>query len=83
MECMAEIETVIWGWVETNHPWTEDQKFRAKCQGQQIFKTFKLEAVSSNDPNIGRKQSGGACIGVNRNDVGAIVNLGRDETCLG
>eukprot|EP00957_Ditylum_brightwellii_P137193 10460385-Ditylum_brightwellii.AAC.1 len=83
MEYMAEIETDIWGWVETNCPWTEDQKFKAKSQGQQIFKIFKLEAVSSNDPVIGRKQPGGACIGVNRNNVGAIVKLGRDKTGLG
>eukprot|EP00957_Ditylum_brightwellii_P067730 5141370-Ditylum_brightwellii.AAC.1 len=80
---MAEIETDIWGWVETNRLWAEDQKFRAKCQGQQILKTFKLEAVSSNDPNIGCKQPGGACIGVNGNNVGAIVKSGRDETGLG
>eukprot|EP00957_Ditylum_brightwellii_P062853 4768525-Ditylum_brightwellii.AAC.1 len=83
MEYMAEIETDIWGWVETNCLWTEDQKFKAKCQGQQIFKTFKPEAVSSDNPNKGRKQPGGACIGVNRNNVGAIVKLGRDETGLG
>eukprot|EP00957_Ditylum_brightwellii_P022665 1709262-Ditylum_brightwellii.AAC.1 len=72
MECMAEIETDIWGWVETNCPWTKDQKFKAKSQEQHIFKTFKLEAVSSNDPTIGHKQPGGACIGVNGSNVGAI-----------
>eukprot|EP00957_Ditylum_brightwellii_P152507 11608439-Ditylum_brightwellii.AAC.1 len=72
MEYMAAKETDIWGWVEANRPWTEDQKFRAKSQGQQIFKTFKLKAVSSNDPSIGCKQPGGASIGINGNNVGAI-----------
>eukprot|EP00957_Ditylum_brightwellii_P106585 8131525-Ditylum_brightwellii.AAC.1 len=83
MEYMDEIETDIWGWVETNWPWTEDQKFKAKSQGREIFKTFKLKAVSSNDPTIGHKQPGGACIGVTGNNVGAIVQLGRDKTGLG
>eukprot|EP00957_Ditylum_brightwellii_P121731 9283485-Ditylum_brightwellii.AAC.1 len=73
MEFMNEIETDIWRWVETNRPWTEDQKHKRRSQGQQIFKTFKIEAVSSDDPTIGRKQPGGACIGVTRNNVGAIV----------
>eukprot|EP00957_Ditylum_brightwellii_P079902 6077329-Ditylum_brightwellii.AAC.1 len=48
-----------------------------------IFNTFKLKAVPSNDPNIGHKQPGGACIGVNRNSIGAIVKSGRDKTGLG
>eukprot|EP00957_Ditylum_brightwellii_P209546 15362221-Ditylum_brightwellii.AAC.3 len=83
MEYMAEIETDIWGWVETNCLWIEGQKVRAKCQGRKIFKTFKLEAVSSDDPSIGYKQPGGACIGINGNNLGAIVKSGRDETDLG
>eukprot|EP00957_Ditylum_brightwellii_P190919 14537664-Ditylum_brightwellii.AAC.1 len=52
MEFMQEIEADLWGWVETNRPWTEDQKHNTGSQGRQIFNQFKVEAVSSDDPTI-------------------------------
>eukprot|EP00957_Ditylum_brightwellii_P104094 7930108-Ditylum_brightwellii.AAC.1 len=82
MEFMAEIELDIWGWVETNRLWTEDQKFWAKCKGRKLFKNFKFEAVSSDDPSIGHEQPSGACIGVNGNNIGSIVKSGSDKTGL-
>eukprot|EP00957_Ditylum_brightwellii_P088104 6711407-Ditylum_brightwellii.AAC.1 len=42
-----------------------------------------MEAVSSDDPTIGQKQPGGACIGINGNSVGALVQSGKDDTGLG
>eukprot|EP00957_Ditylum_brightwellii_P144527 11009686-Ditylum_brightwellii.AAC.1 len=83
MEFMQEIEANLCGWVETNRPWTEDQKHKTGSQGRQIFNKFKVEAVSSNDPTIGRKQPGGACIGKNGNNVGALVQSGKDDIGLG
>eukprot|EP00957_Ditylum_brightwellii_P073845 5610889-Ditylum_brightwellii.AAC.1 len=83
MEFMKEIEADIWGWVETNIPWTEDQKHKTGSQGKQVFNKFKLEVVSSDDLTIGRKQPGLACIGINGNNVGAIVQPGKDDTGLG
>eukprot|EP00957_Ditylum_brightwellii_P095008 7235306-Ditylum_brightwellii.AAC.1 len=59
MEFMQEIEADLWGWVETNQPWTEDQKHETRSQGRQIFNKFKVKAVSSNHPTIGQKQPGG------------------------
>eukprot|EP00957_Ditylum_brightwellii_P132374 10094312-Ditylum_brightwellii.AAC.1 len=83
MEFMQEIEADLWGWIETNQPWTEDQKHKTGSQGRQIFNQFKVEAVSSNDPTIGWKQPGGACIGINGNNIGALVQSGKDDTGLG
>jgi hypothetical protein len=65
MEFMQEIDTDLWGWVETNRSWAEDQKHKTGSQGRQIFNKFKVEAVASDDPTIGRKQPGGECIGIN------------------
>eukprot|EP00957_Ditylum_brightwellii_P180437 13744957-Ditylum_brightwellii.AAC.1 len=64
MRFMREIEADLWGSVETNRPWTEDQKHKTGSQGRQIFNKFKVEAVSSDNPTIGQKQPGGACIGI-------------------
>ena len=83
MEFMREIDADLWGWVETNCSWTENQKHRTGSQGRQIFNKFKVEAVASDDPTIGWKQPGGACIGINGNNVGAIVQSGKDNTGLG
>eukprot|EP00957_Ditylum_brightwellii_P171725 13073323-Ditylum_brightwellii.AAC.1 len=83
MEFMRKIEADLWGWVETNCPWTENQKHRTGNQGRQIFNKFKVEAVSSDDLAIGWKQPGGACIGINGNNVGAVVQSGKDDTGLG
>eukprot|EP00957_Ditylum_brightwellii_P049857 3779697-Ditylum_brightwellii.AAC.1 len=66
--------------METNRPWTEDQKHKTGSQERQIFNKFKVEAVSSDDSTIGQKQPGGACIGINRNNVGALVQSGKDNT---
>eukprot|EP00957_Ditylum_brightwellii_P011310 855241-Ditylum_brightwellii.AAC.1 len=83
MEFMHKIEADLWGWVETNHPWTEDQKNRIGSHGRQILNKFKVEAVSSDDPTMGWKQPGGACIGINGNNTGAVVQSGKDNTGLG
>eukprot|EP00957_Ditylum_brightwellii_P136606 10418084-Ditylum_brightwellii.AAC.2 len=82
MEFMQEIEADLWGWVETNRLWTEDQKHKTGSQGRQISNKFKVEAVSSNDSTIGQKQPEGACIGINGNNVGALVQSGKDDTRL-
>eukprot|EP00957_Ditylum_brightwellii_P090558 6896224-Ditylum_brightwellii.AAC.1 len=83
MEFMREIEADLWGWVETNWSWTEDQTHKTGSQEWQIFNKFKVKAVSSDDPTIGQKQPGGACIGINGNNMGALVQSGKDDTGLG
>eukprot|EP00957_Ditylum_brightwellii_P165249 12581763-Ditylum_brightwellii.AAC.1 len=83
MEFMRKIEADLWGWAETNRPWTKDQKDKTRSQGRQVFNKFKMEAVSSDNPTIGQKQPGGACIGINGNNVGALVQSGGDDTGLG
>eukprot|EP00957_Ditylum_brightwellii_P099725 7597149-Ditylum_brightwellii.AAC.1 len=83
MEFMQEIDADLWGWVKTHCPWTEDQKHRTGIQGRQIFNTFKVETVTSDNPTISQKQPGGACIGINGNNVGTVVQPGKDDTGLG
>eukprot|EP00957_Ditylum_brightwellii_P135909 10366301-Ditylum_brightwellii.AAC.1 len=56
------------------------QETQNRESGRNVFKKFKIEAVSSDDPTIDWKQPGGACIGINGNNIGAIVQSDRDKT---
>ena len=85
LDCLQSHQVDIFGFAETNIPWTPTTKHIAQQQMKIHGRNSKalLSATSCDKPTLGWKQPGGVCIGALGPIVGGIEKHTSDETGLG
>ena len=84
-DCLQSHQVDVFGFVETNIPWTPTTKHLAQQQMKLhgLHSKALLSATSCDEPTLGWKQPGGVCLRALEPIVGGIETSTSDETGLG
>eukprot|EP00957_Ditylum_brightwellii_P017526 1320337-Ditylum_brightwellii.AAC.1 len=80
---MEEYGVDIFAFVETNIPWTLQNKYKMRDHGRQRFQNIKMEMCSSNKPAINIYKPGGASVGVVGKTQGRVITVENNPHGLG